>query len=110
MSTKKQTISKRWITALTLPAAALAFTACDIDKIEDGEMPDVDVQVEEGNLPDYEVIKTEDGKMPKVDVDVEGGKLPKYDVEGPDVDVKTKKIEVEVPDVDVTLPKDDDRP
>ena len=41
--------------------------------------------------------------MPDVDVDVEGGKLPHYDIHGPDVHVGEKEVEVEVPDVDVDV-------
>lgn len=57
-----------------------------------------------------EVEKTQEGEMPEVDVDVKAGQLPKYEVDAPEVDVKmkTKTIEIEVPDVDVTLPKDKD--
>lgn len=83
---------------------ALAASACDVNKTEDGEMPDVEVK--SGELPEYEVKKTDDGEMP--DVDVEGGKLPEYDVETMDVDVKTETKEVEVPVVDVEMPEDDD--
>jgi hypothetical protein len=53
-----------------------------------------------------DVEKTEEGSMP--DVDVTGGNMPEYDVDGPDVDVGTKTVEVEVPTVDVDLPEDDD--
>jgi hypothetical protein len=60
---------------------ALAATACDINKTEDGEMPDVDV---------------------------EGGKMPEYDVDTMDVEVKTETKEVEVPVVDVDMPEDDE--
>ena len=74
------------------------------EKTEEGEMPQVDV--EGGNLPEYEINKTEEGEMP--DVDVEGGNLPKYDVEGPDVDIGTTTKEVEVPTVDIDMPDDDD--
>ncbi len=69
------------ITAAT--SLIVGFTACDVDK-------------------------TQEGELPSVDVDVEGGQLPKYDVDGPDITVDTKKVEVPVPDIDVELPKDDD--
>jgi len=92
---------------LTGLAALMAVAGCDIDKTADGEMPDVDVAFEKGNLPKYEVTKTEEGRLPDVDVDVEGGKLPEFDVDGPDVHVGTKKVEVTVPDVDVDMPDDD---
>ena len=73
------------IKALSLfPAAALAFslTSCDVDKVEDGEMPEVKVEGE--------------------------AKLPNYDVEGPDVSVGKKKVEVDVPTIDVDLPEEED--
>lgn len=62
----------------------MAVVSCDVDKTEDGELPDVKVEVE--------------GEA----------KLPKYDVDGPDVTVGKKKVEVEVPTVDVDIPKEED--
>jgi hypothetical protein len=58
------------------------------------------------------VRQTEEGKMPDVDVKVEDGKVPEYDVDTADVDVKTEKKTIEVPDVDVTMPaeKDETKP
>lgn len=98
---------KHGLLTLTGVAALLAVAGCDIDKTADGEMPDVDVAFEEGNLPKYEVKKTEEGRLPDIDVDVEGGKLPEYDVDAADVDVGTKEIEVTVPDVDVKMPDEE---
>lgn len=68
---------------LSLPVlfAAAAFTSCDVDKVEDGNIPDV-----------------------KVEVDGEA-KVPEYDVDGPDV--KIGKKEVEVPTVEIEMPKDE---
>lgn len=65
--------------------AVLALGACDIDQTEEGEMPDVDVSVEDGNMPEY-------------------------DVDGPEVEVGTQQdtVIVETPTVDVDLPEDDD--
>ena len=40
--------------------------------------------------------------MPDVDVNVEPGSLPEYDVEGPDVEVGTEQQEVTVPEVNIT--------
>lgn len=92
---------------ITVAAASSAFAlaGCDIDKTQDGELPDVDVRAEAGQLPKYEVDvrKTQDGRMPNVDVDVSGGNLPEYDVDGPDVRVGTKKTTIQVPDVDVSM-------
>lgn len=50
-----------------------------------------------------DVDKTREGEMPDVDVDVEGGQLPAYDVETPDVDVRGEERTIEVPDVDVDV-------
>ncbi|MFB2834844.1 hypothetical protein [Floridanema evergladense] len=41
------------------------------------------------------------GRLPDVDVDVEPGRLPRYDVEGPDVNVRTVERTVVVPRVEV---------
>lgn len=57
--------------------ASVALAACDVEQTEEGEMPDVDMSVEEGNLPEYEV-------------------------DGPEVTAGTTETEVEVPEVNVT--------
>lgn len=54
-----------------------------------------------------DIDKVEDGEAPKVDIDP--GKLPKYDVDAPEVEIGTKKVEVVVPDVKINPPKDDDK-
>lgn len=78
---------KNTIKQLFVPSAAIVtglfLVSCDVDKTEEGAMPDVDV-----------------------DVDAEAGKLPKYDVEGPEVTTGTKKVEMEVPTIDVSIPED----
>jgi hypothetical protein len=52
------------------------------------------------------VRQTQEGEAPDVDVEVKGGQVPKYDVDAPDVDVKTRETEVTVPtDVDVKTEK-----
>ena len=95
----------RKMITVTAAASAIALSGCEIDKIEDGEMPDIDVSGTSGQLPKYDVDvrQTQDGRMPDVDVDVDGGKLPEYDVRGPDVDVRMKERTVTVPDVDVDV-------
>lgn len=55
------------------------------------------------------VRQTQEGNLPDVEVKTEGGQVPKYDVDAPDVDVKTEKREVEVPVVDVEPPRDGDQ-
>ncbi|QJR80743.1 hypothetical protein CA267_008110 [Alteromonas pelagimontana] len=89
---------------LALSSLVLGMTACDVNKTEDGEMPDV--EADSGNMPEYEIEKTEEGRMPSVDV--EGGEMPEYDVDTADVDIGTEKKVVTVPEVDVTMPDEDD--
>lgn len=69
-------------TAVTLAAMALAslsLTACKVNK-------------------------TEEGRAPSVKVSGDTGKLPEYNVQGPKVDVGSKKEEVKVPTVKVKTP------
>ena len=81
---KKQTTKKSIVQLSLAIVAGFGLAACDVEK-------------------------TQEGKMPTVDVDVDGGQIPKYDVDAPEVDVKMKEKEVTVlvPDVDVELPDDD---
>lgn len=67
------------------------------------------------------VEKTRTGKLPDVDVDVEGGRLPRFNIEGPDVKVglteRTVTVpklvwveeqeEIKVPFIDIDLPGTD---
>ena len=48
--------------------------------------------------------QTQEGELPDVDVTAEGGQLPEYYVDTADVDVGTREETVTVPDVDVTMP------
>ncbi len=95
---------KAMITVATA-SSVLALSGCEIEKTEDGSMPDVDVTGDAGQMPKYDVDvrKTQEGRMPDVDVDIEGGNLPEYDVKGPDIHVGTKETNVKVPDVDVSM-------
>jgi hypothetical protein len=57
-----------------------------------------------------DVDQTEEGRLPDVDVEVEGGNLPEYDVDAPEVEVGTKKdtVVVETPTIDINAPKEGD--
>ena len=66
-----------------VPAIALGLSACDVQK-------------------------TQEGKLPDVDVDVKGGQVPKYDVDVGDVDVGTEKKEITVPTIDFVSPAQDE--
>jgi hypothetical protein len=94
-------------TLAALPCAALLLLAgCDVDVEEKGEMPEIDIQADSGQMPEYEVEQTREGEMPSVDVDAEPGKLPEVEVRGPDVDVGVEPVTVPVPDIDVDLPEE----
>lgn len=79
----KSTVSKLFACGLVL-MLVIGTTGCRVSQTEEGEMPDVDVQVQDG-------------------------KLPEYDVDAADVDVKTEKRTIEVPDVDVNMPEEKDQ-
>lgn len=51
-----------------------------------------------------DVDQTQEGNLPEVDVNVSGGQLPEYNVEGPTVNVGTENKTVQVPTVDVDVP------
>jgi uncharacterized lipoprotein len=57
-------------------ASCLGLTACDVDKTKNGQMPDVDLNVS-------------------------GGQLPEYHVTTPDVNIGTENKTIQVPTVDV---------
>lgn len=69
--------NKKILTLFIAPLFAVGMTACDVDQTEEGDMPDVEVQE---------------------------GELPAYDVEGPDVEVTEDTVTV--PDIDVDAPED----
>lgn len=62
---------------ILMGASCLSFTACNVEK-------------------------TQEGKMPDVNVTTSGGQLPEYNVTGPEVNVGTENKVVEVPTVEVT--------
>lgn len=126
MSTTKNRYWKltgiKLFTFFSILALTLALFGCNIEKEEEGELPDVDVEAEAGKLPDYEIVKKEEGELPEVDVDVDAGKLPDFDIEFADIDVgvtkrtiKVPKVvvvmeeqEVQVPYIDIDMPGDND--
>lgn len=49
----------------------------------------------------WDVQQTQEGELPNVDVSAEGGELPAFDVDSKEVVVGTTETNIEVPDVDV---------
>ncbi len=70
----------RWLIPGAVLLTTLGMAGCDVEQTEEGSLPDVEI---------------------------EGGNMPEYDVDAPEVDVGTKEKTVTVPDVDVTLPDDE---
>lgn len=93
---------------LTLASASIVFIAgCDVEQTKEARLPDVDVEGDAGNMPEYEVVQTEEGELPSVDVDAEGGQMPEFDVELADVDVGTTTETVEVPKVKLVVEEEE---
>jgi hypothetical protein len=67
------------ITIMLAAAGALGLAACDVDQTKNGQLPDVDVNVS-------------------------GGEVPEFNVTGPEVNVGMENRTVQVPDVDVNVP------
>jgi hypothetical protein len=88
---------KKFIAASAALALGLGTIGCDVDQTREGELPDVDVTAEPGQMPEYDV----DG--PEIDISSK-----EKQVTVPDVDISTKEADVTVPDVDIDLPNDDD--
>jgi hypothetical protein len=82
---------------LLLSLTMVVGTGCRVRQTEEGDMPDVDVQVEGGKVPEYDVDAA--------DVDVT---TQDREITVPEVDVKTQKKTVKVPDVDVKMPPAED--
>ncbi|CAM3469242.1 hypothetical protein [Aequorivita lipolytica] len=79
-----------------LALALITATSCNIDKKGKTELPEVDVDVESGNLPEFDVDWA--------DVDVSTATRT---VEVPKVIVVMEEEEVEVPTIDIDMPNED---
>lgn len=79
---------------------AIAFGAymIDFDVADEGALPDVSVNVEEGEMPE---VEAETGTI-TTDTTTEEIEVPDVDV-----DVDTQEKDVEVPTLDVNPPEDD---
>lgn len=75
---------------------AFGIYMVDFDVTDEGALPDVDVAVEGGELPEV------DAEVGSIDVGTET-----ETVTVPDVDIDTQEAEIEVPSVDVNPPADD---
>ena len=91
---------KTGATIALVAAAAVVIAAgvymVDIDMTDDGALPDVDVSVEGGELPEFDA-----------DVgSIEAGTTTET-VAVPEVEVDTREAQIEVPTISVNPPEDD---
>ena len=86
------------IIAVVIAAIAIAFGVymVDIDVTEEARLPDVDVTVEGGNLPE---VDAEVGSIAVTEENVT--------VTVPEVEVTTEEAELTVPGIEVTPPEGD---
>lgn len=54
-----------------------------------------------------DVEQTEEASLPDVDVSVEGGNLPEYNAEVGDVEVGEREVTVTVPTIDIESPEEE---
>ncbi|NSX55910.1 hypothetical protein [Parasulfitobacter algicola] len=76
--------------------AAVAFYMVDIDQTEEARLPDVSIDIEGGQIPEYEA---EVGSISVGETTVE--------VEVPEVQVTTNTEEVTIPTLNVSPPSND---
>jgi hypothetical protein len=70
---------KKITIVMVAAASGLGLAACDVDQTKNGQLPDVDVNVS-------------------------GGQVPEYNITTPEVNVGMENRTVQVPDVDVKVP------
>jgi hypothetical protein len=73
------------------------FLACSVQQTEEGELPDVDVDVEPGNMPEYDVDT----------MDVEVG-TEEETITVPKLKVDMEEETITTPTIDVDMPGDDE--
>ncbi|MDO6590349.1 hypothetical protein DS901_11405 [Loktanella sp. D2R18] len=54
-----------------------------------------------------DVEQTQEASLPDVDVTIEGGNLPQYETELGDVELGTEEITLDVPTIDIQSPEED---
>lgn len=96
------------LSGLTVGSSMLFLPlGCSVEQEESTEMPEVSVDADSGNLPEYEVVQEEEGELPSVDVNIEGGQLPEYDIDMADVDVGTTTETMTVPKVKIVMEEEE---
>ncbi len=55
----------------------------------------------------FDVNQTEEASLPDVDVTVEGGNMPEFDLESGEIETGTEEVTITVPTVDIESPEED---
>lgn len=55
----------------------------------------------------FDLDMTEEASLPDVDVSVEGGNMPEFDVESGDIETGTEEVTMTVPTIEVESPEED---
>ncbi|SFS21229.1 hypothetical protein [Yoonia litorea] len=53
-----------------------------------------------------DVDQTEEGSLPEVDLSVEGGNMPEFDAEVGDIETGTEEVTMEVPTIELESPEE----
>ena len=54
-----------------------------------------------------DIDQTEEGSLPDVDISMEGGNMPEFDAEVGDIETGTETVTMEVPTLDIQSPEED---
>ncbi|MFZ5962285.1 hypothetical protein ACOXXX_04975 [Thalassococcus sp. BH17M4-6] len=92
------TVMKVVLAIVAVLVIVFGFYMVDVDVTDEGALPDVDVSVDGGEMPEL------DADVGSVDVGTETEQVTVPDV---DVDVSTEEADVEVPTISVNPPEDD---
>ncbi|CAM3743554.1 hypothetical protein [Litorimonas haliclonae] len=90
--------------------AVAALYLVDVDQTEEARLPDVDVAVEDGNMPEFDAdvadvdVGTTETEVDVPTVDVESETV---EVEVPTVETGTEETTVDLPTIDVDKPDED---
>ena len=60
-----------------------------------------------GGIYMVDIDQTAEGSLPDVDIAVESGSMPEYDVDVGDIDVGTEEVTVNVPTIDIESPEEE---
>jgi len=95
---------------VVIGVAIAAIYLIDVDQTEEGRLPTVDVAVEDGNAPEFDVDVADvdvGTKEKQVDMPTVGVDTKTIEVEVPTVETGTEETTIDVPTIDVEKPEED---